>query len=69
MQGDLYTVDGTSASAPVAGGIFNLINQERVKAGKTVVGFVNPVLYENPGAFTDITEGDNAGCGEFVFAC
>lgn len=46
-----------------------MINQERVAAGKSEVGFINPVLYENPAAMTDITSGDNAGCGEFFLLC
>jgi tripeptidyl-peptidase I len=38
------------------------INEDRLAAGKSAVGFVNPVLYANPGALNDITNGTNLGC-------
>lgn len=66
-EGD--AVGGTSASAPLVASMFNLINEERIKAGKGPVGFINPALYqlyEKGGAFTDITQGDMSGssnCG------
>ena len=37
----------------------NLVNSARVKAGLGTVGFINPTLYANPGAFNDITSGSN----------
>lgn len=43
------------------------INEERLAAGKTTVGFVNPVIYANPSAFHDITKGTNPGCGTVGF--
>ena len=54
---------GTSASAPVLGSILTLINQERLKAGKSSVGFINPSAYSHPEVFNDITTGFNGGCG------
>jgi tripeptidyl-peptidase-1 len=54
---------GTSASAPTFASIINRINEERIKAGKGSVGFVNPTLYKNPGVLNDITNGTNPGCG------
>lgn len=54
---------GTSASAPVIGAIFTLINGERMDAGKGPIGFVNPTLYSHPEMFNDITVGGNQGCG------
>ena len=54
---------GTSASAPVLGSILTLINQERLKAGKSSIGFINPAAYAHPGVFNDITTGSNGGCG------
>lgn len=56
-------VGGTSASAPIFASIITLINERRLKAGKSRVGFLNPTLYKNPHAFTDITTGSNPGCG------
>ena len=63
VDGSLQLVYGTSASAPVFGSIITLINNQRISAGKSAVGFINPVLYANPSAFTDITSGTNQGCG------
>lgn len=37
-------IGGTSASAPVFAAIINRINEERIKAKKSPVGFVNPTL-------------------------
>ena len=53
---------GTSASTPIVASIVTLINNERLNAGKSPVGFINPTLYANPGAFNDITQGHNIGC-------
>ncbi|KAJ5569507.1 uncharacterized protein N7459_008937 [Penicillium hispanicum] len=56
------SIGGTSASAPVFAAILTRINEERLAAGKALVGFANPVLYQHPEAFFDITEGSNPGC-------
>jgi tripeptidyl-peptidase-1 len=61
--GEPYFGAGTSASAPIFASIINLINERRLEAGKSSVGFINPTLYKNPQAFTDITSGGNPGCG------
>ncbi|KAI1458579.1 subtilisin-like protein [Annulohypoxylon moriforme] len=63
VLGKLDVADGTSAATPLIGAMFNRINEERLAAGKSTVGFVNPVLYANPGIFQDITVGDNGICG------
>lgn len=57
------SVSGTSASNPVFASIITLINSERMHVGKTSVGFINPVLYSNPGVVNDIVTGANLGCG------
>ncbi|MCJ1312513.1 hypothetical protein MMC25_006187 [Agyrium rufum] len=54
---------GTSASSPIFASIVNRINEERLAAGKKVVGFINPVLYNHPNVLNDITNGTNPGCG------
>ena len=46
---------GTSASAPIFASIMNLINDARLAAGKNTTGFLNPTLYKNPTAFTDVS--------------
>lgn len=60
-------VAGTSCSSPTAGGIIGLLNDARFAAGKTPLGFLNPLLYEVGSAFTDITAGTNPGCGTVGF--
>ncbi|KAI0018743.1 subtilisin-like protein [Xylariomycetidae sp. FL0641] len=66
--GDWYLVGGTSLSAPVWGAVLTLVNEERLRAGKSTVGFVHPVLYAHPEVFNDVTQGSNEGCdtGGFV---
>lgn len=68
IDGQNSLVYGTSASAPVVGSIFTLINEQLAAAGKNPVGFVNPVLYANPDVFNDITSGSNPGCGTAGFS-
>lgn len=48
-------VDGTSCSTPTFSAIVALLNDVRFKAGKSPLGFLNPLLYANPQAFQDIT--------------
>jgi len=63
---------GTSMAAPVVASIFTLINEERLAAGKSPVGFVNPTLYANPQMFNDITIGNQslgAPCAGNGFYC
>ncbi|MCJ1462898.1 hypothetical protein MMC07_001502 [Pseudocyphellaria aurata] len=68
IDGAFAMVSGTSASTPVVGAIFTLINEARLNAGKSSIGFVNPVLYANSGDFNDITSGNNPGCGTSGFS-
>ena len=44
IDGGFYLVYGTSASTPVVGAMFALINDARLAEGKGSIGFVNPVL-------------------------
>ena len=48
VDGNYSLVYGTSASAPMFGSLITLINEERLNAGKSSVGFLNNVLYQNP---------------------
>lgn len=50
------------ASTPVFASMLTLINEKRLQAGKSPVGFVNPVLYANPGVLNDIRHGRKPGC-------
>ncbi len=46
-------------------GMLSLVNSQRVAAGKSTLGWVNPLLYKYYDSFTnDITEGDKNNCGE-----
>jgi tripeptidyl-peptidase-1 len=64
IDGELRSVSGTSASAPVFAGMLSLVNSQRVAAGKSTLGWVNPLLYKYYDSFTnDITGGDKNNCG------
>jgi len=60
-------VAGTSCASPTIGGIFALLNDVRLQAGKASLGFLNPLLYQlaikEPQVFTDVVKGSNPGCG------
>jgi len=68
-------VDGTSCSSPALAGLISLINDKLLSAGKTQLGFLNPLLYQMasamPSAFHDITSGSNqcnrAYCCEYGY--
>jgi len=62
VNGRTMGVGGTSASTPTWGGIVSLLNEECLAAssGAKTLGFLNPLFYQNPDAFTDITVGSNA---------
>ncbi|KAJ3494117.1 hypothetical protein NLG97_g4284 [Lecanicillium saksenae] len=59
VNGREGTSGGTSQSAPIFAALVTRIINERIKAGKKgPLGFLNPVLYQNPGMFNDIVSGD-----------
>ncbi|KAJ3302537.1 hypothetical protein HDV03_004904 [Kappamyces sp. JEL0829] len=66
--GSKSSVSGTSASAPSAAGIIALVNDKLLSAGKSTLGFLNPLLYANPSALNDIISGSNPGCGTNGFS-
>ncbi|KAI4601554.1 hypothetical protein KJ359_011684 [Pestalotiopsis sp. 9143b] len=56
-------VDGTSCAAPTFASVIELVNSNRLAAGKSALGFLNPWLYGNASsALTDITSGKIGGC-------
>ncbi|KAF3401971.1 Tripeptidyl-peptidase sed2 [Penicillium rolfsii] len=61
-KGRLTKVDGTSCSAPVFAGVIALLNDARINAGQSTMGFLNPWLYSNPAVLNDITTGGSTGC-------
>eukprot|EP00511_Aplanochytrium_stocchinoi_P009993 CAMPEP_0204866092 /NCGR_PEP_ID=MMETSP1348-20121228/15791_1 /ASSEMBLY_ACC=CAM_ASM_000700 /TAXON_ID=215587 /ORGANISM="Aplanochytrium stocchinoi, Strain GSBS06" /LENGTH=461 /DNA_ID=CAMNT_0052017807 /DNA_START=609 /DNA_END=1994 /DNA_ORIENTATION=+ len=58
-------IAGTSASCPVAAGIFAKLNGIRLSKGKSPLGWLNPFIYQHADAFQDVTIGSN-GCSPFV---
>lgn len=56
-------VAGTSCASPTAAGVIGLLNDLRLQKGKSSLGFLNPLLYSQAEAFTDITTGASDGCG------
>ncbi|KAF9464795.1 tripeptidyl peptidase A [Collybia nuda] len=64
-KGNIISIGGTSASAPTFAGIVALLNDARLAKHLPPLGFLNPLLYTKglEGAFNDITEGNNPGCG------
>ena len=54
---------GTSMAAPIFAAVVHLLNEERLAANKSTLGFVNPALYANPQVLNDISGGRNFGCG------
>lgn len=56
---DLLTVSGSSAACPTFASVVALLNDELIAAGKSPLGFLNPLLYSDAGAaaFNDITSG------------
>jgi len=65
IDGEFALVFGTSCSSPVVGSLITSINDARLAIGKRPVGFINPAIYSPlfRGAFNDITQGGNQGCG------
>lgn len=66
--GQFQLSGGTSASTPIFASVVNRLNEERLSAGKSPIGFLNPVLYKNPEVLNDITNGTNPGCGTVGFS-
>lgn len=63
VGGKYYAVSGTSASTPTMASIIALLNDARLKAGKSTLGFLNPWIYSlNGKGFTDVTSGNSYGC-------
>ena len=59
VGGHVTSVGGTSASSPAFSSMVSLLNEARLNAGKKPMGLLNPFLYQNEDAFTDVTAGSN----------
>ncbi|KAF8534191.1 peptidase S8/S53 domain-containing protein, partial [Trichophaea hybrida] len=62
INGTKELISGTSASCPTFAAIITLVNDYRLRHGKAQLGFLNPLLYKNPNAFTDVVKGKSQGC-------
>ncbi|EMD37154.1 hypothetical protein CERSUDRAFT_84189 [Gelatoporia subvermispora B] len=70
VQGEFLLVFGTSCASPVSAAILSGVNDARLALGKSPIGFINPTIYSTAfhGAFNDITNGTNPGCGTVGFS-
>jgi tripeptidyl-peptidase-1 len=68
VGGEYQLSGGTSASTPIFSAVVNRLNEERLRRGKSRLGFLNPSLYANPSMLNDITNGTNPGCGTLGFS-
>jgi kumamolisin len=61
LNGQIQVFGGTSVATPIWAGLMGLVNQARLAAGKSTLGWLNPRLYRpTPEAsFRDITVGNN----------
>jgi tripeptidyl-peptidase-1 len=59
VGGRVVSAGGTSASSPAFASMMSLLNEARLNAGKPAMGFLNPFLYKNADAFTDVVLGSN----------
>jgi len=60
INGQVWPVGGTSASAPMFAALVSLLNEARLAAKKPPMGYMNPWIYAHPEAFRDVTLGTNA---------
>ncbi|KAI1856853.1 uncharacterized protein JN550_013655 [Neoarthrinium moseri] len=62
--GEEQSVRGTSASTPVIAALVALVNEERIKMGKSSTGWLNPLLYkpEVRKTLLDVSLGSNYPC-------
>ena len=60
LGGHVESIGGTSASTPMFAGLISLLNEARIAKGGKPMGFLNPFIYQNVDAFTDIVKGTNA---------
>lgn len=64
FEGQPGLIGGTSASSPTFAGFVSLLNDVRLSNRLPPLGFLNPFLYSTGQAgLTDITVGNNPGCG------
>ncbi|GKZ23232.1 vesicle formation at the endoplasmic reticulum [Aspergillus brasiliensis] len=63
FYGTRYGSGGTSAACPLFSALMGMLNDARLRAGKSTLGFLNPLLYSKGyRALTDVTAGQSIGC-------
>ena len=65
VEGEVIEVDGTSCATPTFAGVVSCLNDVRLNEGKSTLGFLNPLLYQQlqGKGFFDITKGTNDAGG------
>ena len=63
LNGRFGTAFGTSTSTPTFASMIALLNDRLLNQGRPPLGFLNPLLYSAESTFTDVTLGNNPGCG------
>ncbi|TFY62565.1 hypothetical protein EVJ58_g3776 [Rhodofomes roseus] len=67
IDGTAYGVSGTSCASPTFASIVALLNDQLLSAGKSTLGWLNPLLYSTASsAFNDITQGNNYACSDYT---
>ncbi len=63
LNGKIVVYGGTSVATPIWAGLMALVNQARLTAGESTLGFLNPLIYPDLGTanFRDIKSGSNGG--------
>lgn len=61
-DGTFGGVAGTSAACPVVAGIFGIVNNARLKAGKSSIGYLNQFIYANTQCFQDVSDLTKNNC-------
>jgi len=72
QHGRVIPCGGTSAATPMFAGLVSRLNEERLAKGMAPMGFLNPWIYSNQDAFTDITVGWDSKNGKgdkLAFPC
>lgn len=66
-NGTVVRIGGTSGASPVWAGIVGLLNDARFRAGKSSLGYINPLLYTlGPQGLVDLAEGYMDGCTDNI---
>ncbi|TFY71581.1 hypothetical protein EVG20_g1415 [Dentipellis fragilis] len=67
-SGNLTVPEFMSGGIIITSSLIALLNDELASAGKAPLGFLNPLIYANKDAFTDVTSGSNPSCNTNGFS-